>query len=132
MQLFFQDAVQPDAGAAAIALPERMRHIHLHILFDDLIVSRLRHPVDAFQRCRQIHDWRKAKISLCDVHGPHLPGKRIDILKQMAVDRRQTCKRTDCKGIQQPGIIQLQCFGLADLFLGARQFGFVRQPKFIF
>ena len=132
MQLLFQDAVQPNAGAAAIAFPEGVSNVHLHILFDDLIKGGLGHPVDAFQRRSQIHDRCEPEIALGNVHGTHLPGKGIDILKQIPVDIRQSFKRSHRKGVQQTGIIECKRFGLADLFLSPGQRGLVGQTKFVF
>ena len=132
MQLLFQDAVQPDAGAAAVAFPEGMGHIHLHILLDDLIKGGLRHPVDAFQSRSQIHDRCEPEIALGNVHGAHLPGKGVDLAEQIAVDLLQARKCPHREGIQQAGVVKLQRFGLADFFLSPGQRGLVGQVQFIF
>ena len=125
-------AVQPNAGAAAIAFPEGVGNVHLHILFDDLIKGGLGHPVDAFQSRSQIHDRCEPEIALGNVHGAHLPGKGVDLAEQIAVDLLQARKCPHREGIQQAGVVKLQRFGLADLFLGPGQFGLVGQTKFVF
>ena len=35
-EFLFQNGIQPEPGASAVALPERVRHIHLYILLRDL------------------------------------------------------------------------------------------------
>ena len=127
MQFFFQDAVQPDTGTAATAFPERVRHVHFHIFFNNFIKRGLRHPVNAFQCRAQIHNRCKAEISLCDVYGAHLTGKFVDIFKQIFMDHCKACKCSYRKSIQQTRIIQRQRLLFADPFLFTGKLQFIGQ-----
>ena len=131
MQFFFQNSIQPDSGASAIALPKRMRHIHLHILLDDLIERRLRHRVDAFQCRTQIHHRCKAEISFCNVHCPHLSSELVDITEQAFMDGRKPFEGACLEGIQQAGVIELKRPGLAEFFFCPSKLSFTRQTKLI-
>lgn len=82
--------VEPDAGAAPIALPKGVGNIHFHIFFDDLVKSGLRHPVDVGQCRLQIDQRRKAEITLCQIHRAQLSGKVVNIFKQIFVNRLQS------------------------------------------
>ncbi len=48
-QALFEDEVKPDARAAAIALHERMCHIHLDIFGNNLVEGILGHLFDCLQ-----------------------------------------------------------------------------------
>ena len=78
--------VKPNAGAAPIALPKGVGNIHFHIFFDDLVKSGLWHLVDVGQCRLQIHQRRKAEITLRQIHRAQLAGEVINILKQIFVN----------------------------------------------
>ena len=81
--------VEPDAGAAPIALPKGVGNIHFHIFFDDLVKSGLRHPVDVGQCRLQIDQRRKAEIALCQIHRAQFACKVINILEKRLMNGLQ-------------------------------------------
>ena len=97
---FFQNRVQPEPGASAVALSEWVRHVHLHILGNDLVKGRLRHGPDVLQSCLQIEDGRKAEIALCNVDRAYLPRKVVYPIKEVFVDLRKAPKSSHLKGVQ--------------------------------
>ena len=121
-QLFLQDRVQPKPGTPAVALPKRVGNIHLNILFDDLIIGRLRHLPDASQCVLEVQHRCKTETTLGEVDGPNLSGKVIDILEKIPVNLRQTRKGPDFKRIQQALFKQLQSPLFAETFLCSGQF----------
>ena len=50
-QTFFEDHVQPDSRASAIALHKRVCHIHFHILCDDFLKCVFRHLLYCRKNC---------------------------------------------------------------------------------
>ena len=93
--------IQPDAHAAPIPLPERMRHIHLDILLHDLIKCRVRHGIDIHKRCIKIHHWGEAKVSFGEIDGAHFAGEVIDFAEKEPVNRSQRLKSSWFQRIQK-------------------------------
>lgn len=96
-RVLFQNRVQPEPGASAVALSEWVRHVHLHILGNDLVKGRLRHGPDVLQSCLQIEDGRKAEIALCNVDRAYLPRKVVYPIKEVFVDLRKAPKSSHSK-----------------------------------
>ena len=63
----FQHQIQPDAGAATVALHEGVRHIHFNIFVDDLIKGGLRHILNVGQNGVEIKGIGKREAAFTDM-----------------------------------------------------------------
>ena len=50
-EFLFQNCVKLEPGASAVAFPERVSCVHLHMLFNNLVKGGLRHLSDMLQCC---------------------------------------------------------------------------------
>ena len=118
VQLDFQQMIQPDAGAAPVALTEGVGNVHLHIFLDDLIERGLRHLFNIGEGRFQVHHRSETEIALGDVDGAELTGKIVDLLKEALMDKLQRGKSARRQLIQQALLKKRDCLLFADpLFL---------------
>ena len=106
-----------------------MSDVHLGVFLDYLLVARLRHSVDGVERCRQVHDRRKAEASLRDVHVAHLAGEVVDVLKEVAVDCGESGEGSDLERVEEPLLEQFERAHLGEPLLLAGKLEVICYPQ---
>ena len=61
---------------------------YLDVFFDDLIVGGLGHLLDVFQRDFEVADGGETEAGFGDIDRAYLSGERINIAKEIAMNRR--------------------------------------------
>jgi hypothetical protein len=76
--------------------------------------------------CFQIHQWRKAKITLGDVDITDIASESVDIREQVAVYKRQSCERADFHLLNITRIEEMLCSLFAKALFGFYQLDLIR------
>ncbi len=98
-KFLFEDAIKPDAGGAAVALAEGVGDIHLNVFGADFIKSVLGHFINLKEGIAEVEAGGKAKVAFREVNGAKLPGKIINIAKEIGVDLLKAFKGANFKSI---------------------------------
>jgi len=86
LQALLQDQVKPEPGAPAVAVHERVGHVHLHVFVHDLVERILGHPIDRVQSGAEEVRYRELEAAFRDVLLPDLSGEIVQASEQLGVD----------------------------------------------
>lgn len=123
--------VKPDSSAAPVAFPERMGNVHFYVFFNNLVKVRLRHGIDAFKSRIEIHDGRKAEVSLGKIDIPDFSCKFMDVFEKISMNYLQRLESAGGKVNQYSLVKELCSLLFADsLFLTGKN-DRVRNAEFV-